>query len=468
MSGTIASDEINYVFNQIEKPSYAYARITPLQGQTFTAITSETECIFEIPAITFNPSKCYLSATLAVPAPTAATDGVVLHMNDPMMSQLQVYTRGGTYLMNLSSSADYYANMQSNFSKFEDIKHADVSSRQCMSNAVRNTAATASDAWISGRAPILSATTAQQPASLDFLEEQYFDSSINAAETLPTSVAISKRVIIDLGAMFKETFWSIDKSLLVNEVLIVRMVFKSPANIGFQSVLAGTMLTLSPTQPQIPNYTLSSVLLYVCQDKNQTIQNSLASAINSPEGFKMQIPYGNINKNNIPASTVQNTSTRFSSFNGKALRKIKYALYNSDESSKTRYDRSNLTVANLSAVQPIVTGAKVVSYQTMLNNVRLEQFDYNCLAYDDYEFNKQFFADTVIQNRNIYQYKWVHVYDWTNMELEKDSNLYVGLDLTNELRVDFTATTANVALNHYILSETSKLLMISSQGLSVI
>jgi hypothetical protein len=80
-------------------------------------------------------------------------------------------------------------------------------------------------------------------------------------------------------------------------------------------------------------------------------------------------------------------------------------------------------------------GAKILSYMTQLDSVNRQQFTIDCQEekWDDWNMHRRLMRDTVIQNRDIYQYNWVHIEDFSDLSVSLDlpkENLFSGIPIT--------------------------------------
>src|SRR5689334_11081362 len=98
---------------------------------------------------------------------------------------------------------------------------------------------------------------------------------------------------------------------------------------------------------------------------------------------------------------------------------------------------------------------------------RLQEYNVDCTQLDDYNLQREYLKDKVLQNANIYQYNWYHMDNFNGVSFE-NSNLESGLDLSIEQKWDIYCTTTNAQYNHYDFVVTQKMLTVSSAGITVI
>src|SRR4051812_12079685 len=85
-------------------------------------------------------------------------------------------------------------------------------------------------------------------------------------------------------------------------------------------------------------------------------------------GYSIPIPFVSVNKLATTASTSQTVTMRIGRDKGSILKKLYHAVFHTTESKETSHDHSN------------VDGAKVVSYYTMLDSRRLQDYTVSCAA----------------------------------------------------------------------------------------
>jgi len=481
------SKEISYSISSMEHPSYQFNKINPLQQNSLSSLATAQEITWEIPAYVWNPAKSYISFIGEI---KDATNAKILHLNQPWMNALTLSTRSGLRLLDLNSNLEMFYNMQSSFNTVEELETSDIS-RQLVSNnqtkdhffSQRYTPTTGSnaDGTITG-------------ASLNFVEQQYVEISSLAPvlATAPTvaNAAYSKRIVIPLNKI-RDTILAEDKDFLFNEILILRVQFGDVSILGSENLattitnarggINASSTVVAVVALPLTTVNLSEITFWCAQEMNQSIVNSIAQKENSVDGFEVLAPVSYIYKTSTAAATNTSITQRMTSYHGRYLKKVIYSAYLSPSAviapfvgnaPRLKYDRSNLTTANADT-----TGAKLIEFYDNLNNNRLSQVNYRCAQSEDYDHMRRYHAKTdanprgtVISNKNIFYYNHHFVRDFTNDEEVKNvskSSLALGLDLTNEVRYDwYNVSQANIALDHYMIVSCSKLLKVSSQGVS--
>lgn len=436
-------------------PSYQLSKILPLSGSQTATVSAAggAEMLFEIPGVkVVNLSRSYLNFTIT---PIAGTHyNYIQALGIPIIRQIQLYTRGGLYLCDLNEAANYTCITELSETKLQDFlskdKFADGSG--------------ASDG--SKRSDVLAADTIRTHldaarGSINYTEPSYV---VVGADTTATPILTYKYSLSN----FKNTILGLDKDLLFNEILILRVVFQGANKVGWNATTATAPVTGAAA---LASYEITNSCVYIAVEQNPVIISESIAKRNSVEGMNLLFPYVYTNKQSLNG-TSQSVTLRFNRGNGMKLQKIYHSLFAGTETLNNIYDHHNL---------PDVTGPpavvrKVKQFYTMLDNNRLQQFNLSAAALDDYLLMKDKLKGSVIQSSNIYQYNWFWLEDFTvpsNMidndvnGVESD-NIVQGLDLSQERKWDFFGVqTANASYNHYSFSVCQKLLVMNQAGILV-
>ena len=127
---SVVSDELNYQPISLTHSSHVLTKITPQQPlSTVESIpeTGGTESIFEISGgKVINFGKSYLSySSTPDGASTGATETLWRHLV-PEITQLQLYTRNGTYLCDIPDFQTYWSNIARKETSYENMMNNDV------------------------------------------------------------------------------------------------------------------------------------------------------------------------------------------------------------------------------------------------------------------------------------------------------------------------------------------------------
>lgn len=292
-------------------------------------------------------------------------------------------------------------------------------------------------------------------ASRGFTEQLYLYGNAVGALTLYRDLR--------LGYLLN-TIFSLDKTLLFPEVLVMRVIFNS-TKLGWKATNANDPVTGAVALASA--ITVANLNLLLAVDQSQEVVNSLADKVKS--GFNMMIPFVHRYKNNLNGDS-QSVSIRMNRGHGAVCKKIIHAVFHNTESANTMYDHSNIG-ANAN------TALRVSEYYTMLDNSRLQQINLRAtLNYgEDYLYHKKMLKGSVLQNQQIYSYNWFHCDSFENqiapvdnLPVDKD-NLITGIDLSIERKWDFVGQTMiNAYYNHYTFVCVEKALSITPTMISVV
>ena len=300
------------------------------------------------------------------------------------------------------------------------------------------------------------------------------------------------------------TIFSLDKSLYIGKVLYIRVVWQSSTKVLYyndgtaaNSANPGYLANSVPTQSNT-GYQLSNLYIYLAKETNIIVENSLKKKINSPDGFKVMIPWISQYKQSQNTNS-QSVTMRITSAYGKRLLRIWWAPYNQLESTIYAYDHCVLPTDQCTVTPPNANSIvasnppayqKVSSFYTLVNNERTSQYNYNVnngsvsgtfmsnSFNDDYEARKNKLKGSCILSRNEYYYNWVWCEDFTDnvpmveKPLHPDENTYLdGLDLTKgEVKYDIYVVQNGtpVPVNYYVYISTLKELTINSGGITLV
>lgn len=454
------SVELDYKKETFIAPDYRLSKLLPQSGGQTVAITTTggQETIFELPQKAFNLSRSHITF-IVTPIAGAQFTWMFTDCFTPFR-QLQLYTRSGIYLCDLNEVSNYTKVVWKPETKIEDFLEYDYVGNNtvypgragrylCRNNTLNTSVTKTLPLPFGGRHD---ATV----SDLNYTEPKYLEPGTTAT---PDPVF---NVSIPLSA-FKNTILSLNHDLLMNEIIILRIVWQATTRMAFN----GTSTT-DPTAGAgafAGNINISGLAMFLAVDKNVEVSNSLQSQIASPTGLQVLIPYVYTYKFNSSNASSHSTSYRFNRGHGRKLLKVYTSAFNNTETTNVAYDCSN------------VGTAKINQFYTMLDNERLQEYNLATATFDDYSMLRPKLKGSVIQSSNIYYYNWFWVDDWSgyvdkHTAPDMTDNLETGLDLNRERKYDFYALSVNnigsAQYNYYTFAITQKLLTISTAGITVI
>jgi len=511
-SSSSLSQQLDYKKVNYVHPTYKYNRVLPLSGSQNAIITTAggTEVLMELPISAMNLSRSILKFTMTPVLLGGA--GNYLHVDElSPIRQIQLYTRSGIYLCDLQEVANYTKLVWKTDTKFEEFITNPIVDQLRSSEFLSKINKIAYDGAAPAAAPAYNQQRTQDGGAVEssYTENKYFikSSVLGAATPVVTLELPLKRLF--------NTIFSVDKDLYFGEVIIFRIVFNQSSRIYWTTTSAtGDPRGADPGAAAAQaiayagNVNVSGIELLLRTETNPEIVNQLRSQVLS-SGMNILIPYVYTYKNSLVGGT-QTVSIRMNRGNGINLVKIYHSVFNSNETVNTTtdnaagntagrataYDNDNRPyVTNLAntdgAVANFQARSKVLSFYTMLDNNRIQEFDLNTVTFDDYKINKNMFKGTVIQGMDQYYFNWVWIENWSGTEelhSHVDTNKLTGLDLSRERKWDFYATSVQLPIaaganpayslslnntnggsyNHYTFAVTQKNLSVSPQGITVI
>jgi hypothetical protein len=205
---------------------------------------------------------------------------------------------------------------------------------------------------------------------------------------------------------------------------------------------------------------INNLQLMLATETNPTISAELIKQVQS-SGMSLVIPYVQSYVNTVQTGSNQQINIQLDAGSGQSLMKIYHSVFNSNPILTTMYDCSNLPV---SGANTQTQNQKVWQYYTNLNNVRNQNITVDCTTngfYTDYLNQKNLLKGSVIDSRNVMQYNWCHIDDYSGFTpeylQEGNNQLMSGVPLGN------VPITSNAYI-HYTYGIFTKLLTITATG----
>lgn len=458
---TQISNEVDYKSKLFVKPTYRMSRVLPYTGgQSFNVGTGGgVESTFEIPTKVFNLSRSHLYFTMTAVASGAAGVGnwAFTDCVTPIR-QIQLYTRGGIYLCDLDNVPNYTKIVSKPETKLEEFLDYDFHG--------------ASVVYTESVGRFLCRNNTLQSSATKTLllpyGKRHDNSNSNIAYTEPkylepgTLNTADPNFVIGLPLKsIKNTIFALDKDILLNEIVILRIVWSASNRIYFTSGSV-TDPTAAVLAAYAQNVAIDRLALYLAIEKEQTIINELQSTIASPDGMKVLLPYVYQYKQTSTNSTSHTISYRFNRGHGIKLLKIYNSAFNTAETVNTAYDHDNRGTT------------KVNVFYTMLDNERIQEYNLTTSTFDDYLYLRPLLKGSVIQSADIFYYNWLYIEDFSGIEKDTQHKdiLDTGLDLSVERKWDFYAMQVNnnvaAQYNYYTFVVTQKMLTVTAAGITVI
>lgn len=426
----IVAPELVYATSNVIHSNYSFNRLVPQSGSqdvTITA-TATSETLIEIPTVAHNLAQSYLSFDLDISKSNTPGDYNWYYTDVIPIQQMQLYTRNGQYLADVNYWMNYMKvvpKRELSIDKFLALDQIEVLKR-CNVIASSNI--------------------------------RHDNTSGDIAYTEPDYIAVSGDNAATGAMQYKlplflisNTIFSINKTLKFADVIVLRIVWSPLNRFAWKATSAANPTTGAGDIAATVVGNVKNLNLYLAVETHPMISTDLNNKIASG-GLRLNIPYVYCYKTTLGANGT--VTTRWNRGHGSELRKIYTTLFNTAENKNTNLDHSN------------VAGAKVESYYTMLDSNRIQQVNIDAKTkFEDYMYNKKFLQESLLQSRNVYQYNWFHLDDFSGDS--KNATELAGIPLGDrEIRHDFVGLTSTAG-NAYTFAVCDKELVITAQGVSV-
>ncbi len=451
---TIKANQFKYNRWNYKAPKYKYSRLPPLNGsqQVDIPITSTAETLFEIPTVVHNLSESVLHANVSYSAQGdhTAPDGRFswIHVDGmPLISEVDLYTRSGTYLCQLPNFQKYMKVVRKIYTKRKEYESNNLSNFLAPSNSLPNASG--------------AVTPNNGVASVPYKENSYVISNGTLGLGADTEVVLTLE--FPLSAI-KKTIFELNKDIVFPDIVVLRILWgpsnqalyynldgNNPNAAGATAPINGFIDRPAPASAAGYCIRISDLTLYLAVEQNGDLAQEVRQELDS-RGLNLLVDYPHVYKQPL-SGTSQSMSLRFNRGHGKNIVSVISSVFNNQESLQTAYD--NFNIVNASTAAQSAVGAKVTSYYSQLDNVRLQDINLVCsnAQSDDYRQNKRYLEDSPYYNQAIYQNNWFHMDVFAEPDSNQtinDEDLDKGLSLVVERKYDLMATTANA--NHVWLT----------------
>ena len=468
VAAKLTSKQLNLQPIKISVPKYGYSRISPQTGSNSFQIGagSTQEMIFEIPTKVANWSRSVLSYTKII-----ADQGANKYAWDfadtlGELYQVQVYSRGGQMLTDVSNANVMLKVMATKEMKASEVAEEDTAGllKPCDTLATANLTPTAGNGTLTG--------------NRNYLEKLYLTRGAIGAGNNTAVGALERKVDFKLG-QFLNTFLAVDKDLVFPEVMVLRLVFQSN-KAGFSSTgaadptagalaLVSGFATAGAQGVQTCVY-LTNCYLYHALEKRSDVIKAVIDQMKS--GTQLMIPYTWVYKQAISGSS-HTVAQKIDSAQGMFLRKVITAIFPNDESKNQAFDHSNLPAA-----ASTTTSGRVTTFHTELDDERLQEYDMNTTvaASQDWIDQKDMLKGSMITTRQQYQRNWFFCDSWLPESPDsgmKGSDVVGGVDIHSRQRkyslvvTQMAAGVDNTVFNWYQFFITTRRLSISQTEIKV-
>ena len=457
-------DEIDFASKMSSHGSYRISKVVPLGNTTATlAASSTTEVQFEIPNKVYNLSKSSLDFEMQYAESATGSAINRIHNNGLVMfDRVSLYDRSGQYLMDITN-CNTYSNCLNQYVTPLDKMLSNDSSRGGATQALARANdmgfnnfksnvddVTATPGVANGpNGTRISAAGAAQAPSLSNSEICYFSQGVARDGTGAGQINVNYSIPL---SELHHSICSLNKDLYFGQSLILRVHFSPVSRLGF----VGTSATVLGTGVAVLDgaVTLSNMQINLAVEVAPSVVEAIQNKVRG-SGMELTIPYVYSYLFSSAAGTSSNVQQRWNSGHGQRLLNVYHCVMNTGANSSVLYDKSNQG------------DDKIVSYQTSLDNVPLQESRPVCAEGDDYMLHRHLLSKSAIQNLNIYRHNKLHIdswrcgpcTQWKSLDGVKD-----GLPLDNERIWAAEFTTASAAYRHFTFAVIQRNLRISNNG----
>lgn len=439
---------IEYRPQVVADSEYMHVRLFQQSGAPNVVITDTGGvATIELPVIPMNLGKSFINFTQTLGAEAALTNAF---RDTPPISRIELYTRGGQYLMDVTNFNHIYQAFGQRTKKIEDFHGSDDAILVKRQPLTAPAAVVVPDPFANlaeARAAVNNVNTALSSVSSQFAVDN-MDIKKFATSTAAAALTVNWR--IECSELYN-TVLSLDKSIYMGEVLNLRITFAGTQSHGFRSTATALDGTVTGADVLTSAPTITNLNFYLAQEMNPMVVNDLVQTVNS-SGMEILIPYTHSYKT-IQTGTSHAVSLRLSNGHGISLERIYTIPVDGAEEKNTRF---------------VADADNIVNFYTILDSKRLQQFDVLCGAIRDYLWlRKDESKDRVVsikQSNSAQNFAWSD--SWCR-ELECAKNqLAGGLDLSVERKYDFYAT-GSANTNYYQAAVCQKVMRIGAGGVQV-
>lgn len=474
---SVTSRELDYSKIMVNHSSYQYGMVKPQTSAGVDRVIDSggNETIFEIPVKGLNLDETILYYTLYK---ANVANRKTIHYADclPEIRQIQLYDRNGLMMVDLLHSNLYTNSVMRQETEYEKIKqNSKARSRYVFTDDADETSvkrridnvyeglflpnaeltgvdANANTATFRNVKFVPLATNNDALGVIPSLDTPCYEISSSVAVNKP--IEIKKR--LRLGDFFKNTMFEYNKTLYFGDTIYLKIIWENVDKVIYQVSNTTTYANLESST----NYTIKGDLtLYLAEEKNPIIQDSLRKQYNS--GYTITIPYVYSNIYSSSASSTHSIITRYNPSHGKYLKKIYWVPFYGTDTLINAYNHENRSCNN------------ITSFYTLVDNNRTNPYNYDCLKIEDYMIKSKKLKGSGITSIQDYYDNFCWVEDFTdNYELYKaemlgnKDNKVDGMKIDHEIIYDVECNTLNTrAFKHMVFAVVLRDLYIGPDGI---
>jgi hypothetical protein len=408
----IGSSQTDYLQKSLSTPRYKFNN-RALQSNSNTTISVGGGLVytFELPANVYNLSESVVQFLI-----TPALTGLGAGNYNTIHAQLP-FRR-----ITLSNSRGAIVDLQEVHKYFDLVKRHDIPN-QAFNTTPKTGSGTIPFEGIGKSNLIADNLRPLAGTTLGIDEPRYLFEGGNNTATPLMAWSFKMKLLVD-------TLFSVDKDIFFNEIMYLRFYSLEVGQCGYY----GTTVVTVATGALNVAMGISNFIFQLAEEQNELLVNQVKELYNAGE---LSIMFPDVISDKFSLSTTSQTFTKtYRQSDGKLLKRIITAPYNATESSATTYDHSN------------ASAAKITSYYTKINGVRVQDNNLICASYDDWVLVKDRLKGSMIANTEDFNFNWRHEENFMDDgavrdKLNTSSNIVGGLEINKDITFDLYATTAN-------------------------
>lgn len=382
-------------FRQLDssKSSPMYRKVYPANGGVRNFILPYSGAIqpavFNIPVEVVNMGESYLEYDYKIPAQGGAT---YIWMYRDVHGEFDSVLYRDTASQNIVDCKNCHIYQQiTNRLNVSDqkLKHNDVLHGLYPTNALLS--------------DVKSVRADGTACSLAFVEPVTIENITSGAAGVSDSNLIRKRIY--LKDLIPDSYFGLAKNQLLPVETYLEINFSNAqGRIGFTSLSAvnpsSTPAAFTVEQTAGTNG-ITGLCLNLCVEQNQDLVKAMKMEV--AKGMVLPLPVIKLHSLSVGATTGSYTYNLpiDNKQHGRKIKRIIYAPLYSAPAVNQNYNHSN------------IGGSKIVSYQTELDNAKLQRDTLEVKNYQDYMNNRPLLKGSCIYNQAIYNQNWVHVDSWS-------------------------------------------------------
>lgn len=465
----------DYQIRDKAKSGYNYSKVVQQTGGTGSISISAgggDESVFEIPIKCFNPGESWLRFDPTITAQGSSNVAWLPVNGVPFFRTIQAYTRNGVYLCDINNF-EYYVRPAWMSQEHKDYLNSVGTSVDRDGTLISTVSeffpSSGSDAYIYYTA-IVDTTTSSTNEPVQFTELNYeiiktWDNTYQLVNPgvdpvycmrSAANTALTPKIRMPLSLIYN-SFLSMKKDFYLNEVLILRFVWAGTGLLWYSTSV--TDRTASAAALANGGLTVNNLYLYLARQTNQEIVESIKSQVMT-SGMNILIPYVTSQKftGSSAASALDVQTLRLNRAHGRKCRRILTTFVDENTANEGYMNRNT-------------AGARIANFYSNLQNNRIQEFDIDCTAYDDYVLLKNQLKDKCTIGYEHYAYNWFWIDDFSDHseEVLSDGSISCGISLDEEQRYDLNVTKAAVARSYvyYSYAICEKILSVGPSGVLV-